>query len=409
MSTAKFSLHTIKKNKDGRHPVVLRITSGSYRKFIFTGYYCKPDEWDEETQTVTSNYTIKNPGRTLINTYLTLYKAKVQDIHDQFIRDGISNYTPDQFINVYGQRNKARVTVFSAFRERIEELQSEGREGYSRVFKSVLSIFTTFRQGKDLFLSDLTPRVLEGWICDLKNRSISDNTINNYLRTTRTIYLYAIKKGWVRSEYYPFREIKVSEFSTETSPRALDNQKLSELLRLEVPAELQLARDIFVFSFFGRGISFIDLVHLREENVQDGNIFYERKKLAKRPVRVIFPLRPEINEILQRYYNPGRGYLFPVLDANIHITQQQKLDRIKKIRSRVNTDLKMIGKKIGVEGLTSYWSRHTYASFMFRQGMPVMMIKESLRHKDLKTTEIYLKSLGLDAIASFEDQVYNKL
>jgi len=410
MSTVRFNLLTIKKNRTGRHPIVLRITSGDYRKYLFTGYYCSKDEWDEETETVTSNYTEKSPGRTLINSYLIKYKAKAQDIHDQFIKDGIPDYTPDQFINAYGRKSRGRVTVFNAFTERVNELHNQGREGYSRVFKGVLSVFKTFRKGQDLFLSDLTPKVLEGWIAYLRNdRGITDNTINNYLRTTRTLYLYAIKKGWVRSEYYPFREIRVSEFSTETSPRALDDNKLQELLNLEVTPDLQLAKDIFVFSFFGRGISFIDMVYLTSKNMQDGNIFYERKKLAKRPVRVIFPIRSEIKEIIDRYYDPDRGYLFPILDVNKHITQQQKLDRIHKVRAHVNRDMKIIGRQIGIEGLTSYWSRHTYASFMFRRGMSVMMVKESLRHKSMKTTEIYLKSLGLDAIADFEDQIYSNL
>jgi site-specific recombinase XerD len=75
----------------------------------------------------------------------------------------------------------------------------------------------------------------------------------------------------------------------------------------------------------------------------------------------------------------------------------------------VNRDLKIIGRQLGIEGLTSYWARHTYASFMFRRGMPIMMVKESLRHKSIKTTEIYLKSLGLDAIIDFENQIYNDL
>jgi site-specific recombinase XerD len=410
MSTVKFDILKDRHNKSGRHPIVLRITTGTYRKYIFTGYYCSKDEWDEETETVSSLYSLESPGKAQINSYLVKYKAKVLEIHDQFIKDGLSDYTPEQFINALGRRSRGRITVFTAFTERIEELRSAGREGYSGVFKNVLSAFKTFREDKDLFLSDLTPKVLEGWISFLKEkRGVIDNTINHYLRTTRTLYLYAIKRGWVRSEFYPFREIKVSEFSTETSPRALDDDKLAELLKLETYPELQLAKDIFVFSFFGRGISFIDIVLLTQKNIQDGNIIYERKKLAKKPVRVIFPIRREIEEILQRYHNPERGYLLPVLDENKHITQQQKLDRIHKVRAQVNRDLKIIGSQLQIEGLTSYWARHTYASFMFRRGMPVMMVKESLKHKSMKTTEIYLKSLGLDAIADFEDQVYNEL
>ena len=409
MSKVKFDILTDRQNKSGRHPIVLRITTGNYRKYIFTGYYCSKDEWDEETETVSSSYTLESPNRILINSYLVKYKAKVQDIHDQFIKDGITDYTPEQFINAFGKRSRVRVTVFTAFSEKIEELHNAGREGYSRVFKAVLGVFKTFRDGKDLFLSDLTPKVLESWISYLKNdRSASDNTINNYLRTTRTLFLYAIKREWVRSEYYPFREIRVSEFNTETSPRALDDEKLEKLLKLETYPDLQFAKDIFVFSFFGRGISFIDIAHLKPGNVQDGNIIYERKKLAKKPIRVTFPIRREINDILERYRDPKRGYLFPILNENKHITEQQKLDRIKKVSKKINMDLKTIGKQVGIEGLTTYWSRHTYASYMFRKGMPVMMIKESLRHKNLKTTEIYLKSLGLDAIADFEDQVYNQ-
>jgi site-specific recombinase XerD len=100
-------------------------------------------------------------------------------------------------------------------------------------------------------------------------------------------------------------------------------------------------------------------------------------------VRVIFPVRKEIEDILQRYRDPGRGYLLPILDENIHITGQQQLDRIHKVRGQVNTNLKIIGRQLDVEGLTSYWARHTYASYMFRQGMPVtveVMDFSSARH-----------------------------
>ena len=256
----------------------------------------------------------------------------------------------------------------------------------------------------------MTPDVLHDWVTYLKNdRGVADITINNYLRTTRTLYLYAIKKGWVRRETYPFHEFKVSEFGTETSPRALNDDKLEELLNKKVFPDLQLARDIFVFSFFGRGISFIDIALLAEKNIQDGLIIYERKKMAKKPVRVVFPIRSEIQDITNRYQNQERGYLLPILNKNFHKTEKQKLDRISKVRKKINRDLKILGRQSGVEGLTTYWARHSYASYMFRKGMSVMMIKESLRHKNLKTTEIYLKSLGLDAIADFENQAFEEI
>jgi site-specific recombinase XerD len=410
MSTVKFTILTDRRNKAGRYPIVLRITTGNYRKYVLTGYHCLKDEWDEEAETVTSNYSLKTPSRSFINAYLTKYKAKAQDVQDQLVKDGLSDYSPDQFLNIYGKKSKVRLTVFKAFSSRIDELNELGQVGYASVFKNVLGVFKTFRKNQDLFLRDLTPNVLSDWIAFLRqDRHVADSTINNYLRTTRTLFLYAIKKGWVRRESYPFNEFKVSEFGTETSPRALDNDKLEELLNKDAFPDLQLAKDIFVFSFFGRGISFIDIALLTVKNIQDGLIIYERKKMVKKPVRVTFPIRPEIQDIIDRYQNPDRGYLLPILNVNVHKSERQKLDRIGKVRKKVNRDLKILGKQSGVEGLTTYWARHSYASYMFRKGMSVMMIKDSLRHKNLKTTEIYLKSMGLDAIANFEDDVYNNM
>jgi len=63
MSTVKFTILTDRKNKAGRYPIVLRITTGNYRKYVQTGYHCLKDEWDEETETVTSNYSLKTPSR----------------------------------------------------------------------------------------------------------------------------------------------------------------------------------------------------------------------------------------------------------------------------------------------------------------------------------------------------------
>ncbi len=407
MSTVKFTILTDRKNKTGRHPIVLRITSGNYRKYISTGFNSRKDEWDDETETVMTNYSVKTPTRTQINYYLLKYRAKVQDIHDQFVKDGIPDYTPEQFIKIYKKGQKTKMTVFRAFLERIGELKRSGRIGNAEVYQTSYLAFKSWRK-TDLQIRDLTPEILEKWADHLRTKDIKDTTISFYMRTVRALYRYSISKKWVREEYYPFREFKVSEFSTETSPRALDSDKLMKLLTMDVYPDLQLARDVFVFSFYGRGISFIDIALLTEKTIQDNQINYERKKLAKKPVRVTFPIRSEIQNILDRYQDHERGYLLPILNKKTHISEQQKQDRIKKVRRKVNKDLKILGNQVGVNGLTTYWARHSYASYMFRKGMSPMMIKESLRHKNLKTTELYIKSLGLDAIAEFEDQVFNK-
>ena len=408
MSTVKFICHTSRKRKDGRHPISLRITSGNFRKYIATSYYCHSYEWDEENESLNREYCLKKPSRTFINTYLLKNRAKAEEIHEQLKKDGSHDYSADQFLKMYSDTDKTKITSFTAFERRIEELSRTGRIGNAEMYKTAFQAFRKWT-GKDILLRDIDKDLLENWSKELRDDGTKDTTISAYLRTLRALYNYSIQKRWIRPEYYPFRDFKLSQFSTETTPRALDSEKLEEFLTLSVYPDQQFAKDIFVFSFYGRGINFIDIALLTKKNIKNHQIVYERKKLSKNPVRVTFPIRPEVQEIIDRYTDESGGYLFPVLDKKVHNTEQQKKDRIKKVRRKVNKDLNSLGKLIGEENLTSYVSRHSYASYMYHKGMSPMMIKESLMHKNFKTTEIYLKSLGLDAINDFEEKVYSNL
>jgi hypothetical protein len=133
MSTAKFTILKSRHNKSQRHPIVIRLTSGKIQKYIFSGYYCSKNEWDEETESVTSEYKLKNPKITQINAYLIKQKARVQEIHEQFIIDGISDYTKNQFVSMYSKEERAKTTVLKAFLKRINELNKLGSVGYSNM------------------------------------------------------------------------------------------------------------------------------------------------------------------------------------------------------------------------------------------------------------------------------------
>jgi site-specific recombinase XerD len=408
MSVVKFICNKNRKRKDGRHPITLRITDGNSRKYIASGFYCHLDEWDDENESVNRIYRLKKPSRTLVNTYLLKHRAKAEEIHNQFIKEGLSDYSSEQFMKLYSNSDNHRITTFMAFERRIEELSKTGRIGNAEIYKTTLQAFRKFCK-RDLLLRDVNPDFLEEWSKELKASGAKETTISAYMRTLRALFNYAIQKRWIRPEYYPFRDFKISQFSVETTPRALDADKLEKLLTMDVFPDQQLARDIFVFSFFGRGISFIDIALLTNRNIHKNQISYERKKLSKKPVQVTFIIRPEIQEIIDRYSDDNRGYLLPILNKNIHKTEQQKKDRIKKVRRQVNKTLNNIGKQLGEDNLTSYVARHSYASYMFQKGMSPMMIKESLHHKNLKTTEIYIKSLGYDAINDFENKIYSGL
>lgn len=117
-----------------------------------------------------------------------------------------------------------------------------------------------------------------------------------------------------------------------------------------------------------------------------------RKKTHK---KISISLNDKALSIISEYSKAknGEDYLFPILDNDTHLTEQQQFNRIHKIISKVNDSLKKIVKMIGIEtNLSSYVARHSFATILKRSGVNVAIISEALGHSDLKTTQIYLDS-----------------
>jgi site-specific recombinase XerD len=106
-------------------------------------------------------------------------------------------------------------------------------------------------------------------------------------------------------------------------------------------------------------------------------------------------LSNEANTIIKKYESDGldSGYIFPILHQNIHRSEAQKYNRKKKVLLKINKALKEIAKIIGIKAnLTTYVSRHSYATVLKNSGVNIALISETLGHSDLKTTQIYLDS-----------------
>jgi len=107
-------------------------------------------------------------------------------------------------------------------------------------------------------------------------------------------------------------------------------------------------------------------------------------------------LMPEAQQIIEKYGKQpcnGEDYIFPILNRQIHQTEQQIFNRLHKVMAKVNDNLEQLSKKIGLKNpLTTYVARHTFATVLKRSGVNIAIISESLGHSDLSTTQIYLDS-----------------
>ena len=230
----------------------------------------------------------------------------------------------------------------------------------------------------------------------LHARGCKDTTISQLFRTLRSVFNKAIEQDVIKQDAYPFNRFKINKFDIHTEKRSISKEEVQRILALELSDSgfyMGLAKDLFLFSYFGAGINFSDIALLRFCNLKDGRVCYVRKKTGK---SISFPLNDISAKIVEKYASPfgnDRDYIFPILDAAVHRTEQQKRDRIRKTLKKVNQELKTLGEMIGLEmPLTTYVARHTYATVLKRSGVSVALISESLGHSDLSTTQIYLDS-----------------
>ena len=163
-------------------------------------------------------------------------------------------------------------------------------------------------------------------------------------------------------------------------------------LDLSFEPQLELARDIFLFSFYTRGMSFIDMAHLKKSNLQNGILTYSRKKTGQRLTILWEEL---LQEIVDKYKDDSSEYLLPILRyCDINDRKQYKL-RAKQIGRGLNK----IGLRLELKApLTFYVARHSWASIAQDRKVSTDIIREGLGHDNEKTTHIYLASISTSQI-----------
>ncbi|MEQ2544110.1 site-specific integrase [Alistipes intestinihominis] len=376
--------------KDGTFPLMLRVTKDRKRKYVSLGLSLHEKFWDFEKGKPKRNCPNKEQIERLI-------AAKTAEYNDLIVEMTAQQreYTVETLVSHF--HNQVRcATVVELYDKLIDDMKRGGKLGNAGVYKySRTSLLKFTGQRLQIPFSDIDAvwlRRYENW---LRTSDCGDTTISQLFRTLRSVFNKAVELQLVKRDYYPFDAYKVSKFDTRTKKRAITKEDVRKVIALDLsqgyPSE-RLARDIFVFSYFGAGINFADIALLKYGNVRDGRVQYVRKKTGK-PIN--FLLTEEMRNIIVKYQRQGQtdeDYIFPILDRRVHRTEQQRYDRTHKVLTNTNRWLRKIGQRVGIEHLTTYVARHTFATVLKRSGVNIAIISESLGHSDLSTTQIYLDS-----------------
>ena len=289
----------------------------------------------------------------------------------------------------------------------ISELEEEGRIGYSKVFKSSRDSLKKFVNNADKNFINFTKRDFENYEKHLLKTVHQESSISVYVRTFSRLWNIAIERGLCPKEHRPSKYIKFKAYRRfKTKKRALSSEviKSIESLLFDTSSREYRSQQYFLFSYYARGINFIDLAKLKRENIQNNEIEYIRSKNKR---HYHFQLHPKacsiINFFLSIHYEDSE-YIFPIL-TNRHDTPKKIDARIDSALKDLNEDLAKMAHIIGLDKkLTSYAARHSFATNLRSKKVSVSIIQEALGHETELQTATYLDEIDDTIVAKMIEE-----
>ena len=269
---------------------------------------------------------------------------------------------------------------------KIAELKNAGKNGTASNYFSAVNAFERYIGNRAISLDTITKKTVEGFVDFQKQQGNTPNTIVFYVKQLRAIYNKADDDGFIHNAYHPFHRIKLK--GSKTPKRAISREEISRIAGLNLEGQHKhktLARDLFRFSLFTRGMAFIDMCYLKKENIRGEMLVYRRRKTGQ---LLQIKIEPALKALLRKYKDDSSPYLLPML------RNDDSYQGYRYIQRRLNKRIRELGEVLGFDfPLTFYVARHTWATLAHEKGIPISVISEGMGHTSEKTTHIYLANL----------------
>ncbi len=405
----KILLDKRRAKQDGSYPLVMRVIHERRSTNIPLGYSLQEKDWDEQQERLKpSSHFVDNTTR--FNNAIQKKRTRAYDLITQLYDEKKLEVTSIQQLRVLitGEKKK-RITVFSFLQQIVDDLTTAGKVGNAEVYKATLRMLKTFTSKKDLYFEQVNYVFLNKFENWHYSKGARTGSLSVYMRTLRAAYNRAIKSGIVKRDHYPFTDYKIK--NGQPTRKALSESDFRKLIsgNLEGRYYLQRARDLFMASFFLRGMNWMDLAYLKVKNIQGDfdRVRYVRQKTGKPfSVKISDPLKKLMLKYLPEKYDQ-ESFIFPILDYKY--SEEKFREIIGERRRKLNKQLKEISRVLNIERFTIYTARHTYATMGKRKGVPVSVIKESLGHSSESVTQVYLDSFENEVIDSYDEVIIKEL
>lgn len=379
--------------KNGTAIVQLRVTINRKSRYVSTGIRVSESDWDFENQAPKTDNQALNCQ---IYEQIESLRKQAKRLEALDIKVTLDNLLGSKKLPIGCTVGEYMVQV-------IEQMKSAGRFSSAARCKVILAQLQRLHLAGVRF-EDVTLDYILKYESALIGWGNKPNSIATKISVLKAIYNRALANRLFVCAENPFAKYNIGKLREQTQKRAIRKEDVMALMEAPLPEThspyTELARDLFLFSYFSAGINFKDVALLRCCDLVNGRIHYRRQKTGK---EMNCQLMPQTQSIVSKYITAnksGADYIFPILDRAIHKTEIQIANRLNKVLRHINRELKNWGKTLGLPTkLTTYVARHTFATVLKRSGVNIAIISELLGHSDLSTTQIYLDSFDNEQIA----------
>lgn len=365
MASISLKLDRRRATARGLYPIQFLLSSKGKVTTIGTGVNIRPEHWNGE---VNKAVLPKCPNARAINESIESLFFKYTNTLRNLENDGKlvgKSVTEIKKLLVEVRSGSSKESLTDYFSRYAESRRTEkSREVYRYTLKTIRAF-----DNEEVPFEKVNVIWLKAFDAHLEKQSVGINTRAIHFRNLSAVFNSAINEDLIGLEYYPFRKFKIA--SSRKDKEALTEEQLQRLIAYDTPYPFRrTARDLFLLSFYMCGMNLVDLYHL--DRLRDGRVHFVRTKTSGKNINPVSILvQPEAAEIIARYAGAEHVLRFieerATYDTFIHQVQRA---------------LRHIAKELGIEGLTFYWARYTWATLADKLGISEKEISKGLGHVD---------------------------
>ena len=381
--------------------IYYRIIHNRVVRQLATAYHIFSNEWDGKSlQTAGCD----SERRDYLKTIAERIEWDLKRLHSIInqLNSRQQRYTADDIITAFRQSAK-EYSLFNFMQGIIARLQQLGKHRTGETYHATLRSFMQFREEKDIPLEEIDADLMLIYEAHLRKKGLARNSTSFYMRILRAVYNRAVEKGLTVNRN-PFKHVYTGV--DKTVKRAIPLKAIRQIKNLDLLSQpsLEFARDMFLFSFYTRGMSFIDMAYLRKRDLANGVLTYRRRKTGQ---QLLIRWEKCMQEIVKKYSTAADSpYLLPIITAPGNAERAQ----YQTMLHRVNYCLKKIATLAAIPvQLTMYVARHSWASAAKSKNIPISVISEGMGHDSEMTTQIYLASLDTTVVDRANVQILKDL